>query len=132
MIHKVADIRDITLETNKKRSIIIDVDGNKMVNKEVFFSFISKELNFPDYFGKNWDALDECLHDLEWLDISVNQILIIVRNSDNILAEEKISEKEILTSCLNDASDFWDGLNDEFGYKNLHPNLVLNVYYVEE
>lgn len=132
MIHKVTNIKDIHLEPEKKQSIIVDVDGNKMVNKEVFFSFISKELNFPDYFGRNWDALDECLQDLEWLDISVNQILIIVRNLNNFFAEEKISEKEILKSCLNDASDFWDDPNDEFGYKDLHPNLVFNVYYVEE
>jgi hypothetical protein len=32
---------------------------------------------------------------------------------------------------LQDASDFWDDPNDEFGYKQNHPNLVFDVYYVE-
>ena len=106
MIYKVADIKDITLKFDKNHSVVVDIDGNKMVDKNVFFSFISKELYFPDYFGKNWDALDECLQDLEWLDISVNQVLIIVRNPNSILSNEKKTEREILISCLNDASDF--------------------------
>jgi RNAse (barnase) inhibitor barstar len=38
-----------------------------ITHKEDLLRYIAAELNFPDYFGFNWDALDECLADLSWL-----------------------------------------------------------------
>jgi hypothetical protein len=36
-------------------------------HKQDLFRHIAAKLKFPDYFGFNWDALDECLADLSWL-----------------------------------------------------------------
>lgn len=35
--------------------------------KQMLLSLIAESLMFPAYFGFNWDALDECLGDLSWL-----------------------------------------------------------------
>lgn len=35
--------------------------------KSSLMEAISDALDFPDYFGRNWDALDECIRDLSWL-----------------------------------------------------------------
>jgi RNAse (barnase) inhibitor barstar len=36
--------------------------------KTDLFNFLAREFPLPDYFGHNWDALEECLGDLSWLD----------------------------------------------------------------
>ena len=41
-----------------------------ITHKENLLRYIAAKLNFPDYFGFNWDALDECLADLSWLQTS--------------------------------------------------------------
>ena len=38
--------------------------GRNMRSTEGFYNELAAALQFPLYFGKNWDALDECLADL--------------------------------------------------------------------
>lgn len=44
------------------------VDGNLVRDKESALDAIASALSFPDYFGKNLDALYDLLRDLSWLD----------------------------------------------------------------
>ena len=39
-----------------------------LTRKTQIFDSLEKSLSFP-YFGRNWDALRDCLSDLEWLDV---------------------------------------------------------------
>jgi RNAse (barnase) inhibitor barstar len=36
-------------------------------DKENLLRAIAAALRFPDWFGRNWDALEDCLTDLSWL-----------------------------------------------------------------
>lgn len=40
---------------------IIIVDGREMTSKETAHEYLKKLLNLPDYYGKNLDALYDCL-----------------------------------------------------------------------
>jgi RNAse (barnase) inhibitor barstar len=40
-------------------------DRNNWFSDEIALSEIARELRFPEYFGKNLDALNDCLRDLE-------------------------------------------------------------------
>ena len=44
------------------RTVILD--GRRMENREIFHEIIARELNFPGWYGKNLDALYDCLVDL--------------------------------------------------------------------
>jgi ribonuclease inhibitor len=41
--------------------ILLDVGG--IESREALHSLLASTFNFPDYYGKNWDAFDECIRD---------------------------------------------------------------------
>ncbi|KHD35862.1 barnase inhibitor [Clostridium acetobutylicum] len=40
---------------------IVTIDGKEFKDKENLHRILKKELNFPEYYGKNLDALWDCL-----------------------------------------------------------------------
>lgn len=43
------------------------LDGGAITDKATFLRACADALAFPPYFGRNWDALQDCLTDLVWL-----------------------------------------------------------------
>lgn len=39
----------------------VTLSGNKMTSREVLHAYLAKKLAFPAYYGKNLDALHDCL-----------------------------------------------------------------------
>src|SRR5262249_6807368 len=46
---------------------LFTLDGTNIRSKSDLLSMLSRIMCFPDYFGSNWDALEECLRDLAWV-----------------------------------------------------------------
>jgi RNAse (barnase) inhibitor barstar len=44
------------------------IDGKSISRKEQLLNAAATALHFPKDFGHNWDALEECLTDMEWAD----------------------------------------------------------------
>ena len=43
------------------------IDGTRIRSKDDFYTEVAAALSFPDWFGRNLDALADCLRDLSWL-----------------------------------------------------------------
>lgn len=46
---------------------VSSIDARKIDSEKGLLDAVSQAMRFPGYFGKNWDALDECLRDMAWL-----------------------------------------------------------------
>jgi ribonuclease inhibitor len=46
-----------------RRTIVLD--GREMTSREEAHAYLAKRLSFPDYYGRNLDALHDCLTELQ-------------------------------------------------------------------
>jgi RNAse (barnase) inhibitor barstar len=62
----VPDPRAYAAEARRQGKLVVWVPRG-IRSKEKLFGIFAERLRFPDYFGWNWDALEECLQDVSWL-----------------------------------------------------------------
>lgn len=48
------------------RPDVLRLDARRCPDKDDLLKALGEALSFPDYYGNNWDALEECLFDLSW------------------------------------------------------------------
>ncbi len=59
---------DIDENSDLGNCLLVQTDFAEVDSKSKLLDVLSRLFKFPDYFGHNWDALDECLRDLgEWM-----------------------------------------------------------------
>jgi RNAse (barnase) inhibitor barstar len=80
------------------------VNGRKCGTPVDLFAEFARALEFPDYFGHNWDALEECLADLEWL--PAKGYVILVTDAQAVIPDDD-EEYETLLEVLSDAGEAW-------------------------
>ena len=85
--------------------LILELDAASMRNLEGLYREFASVLKFPTYFGKNFNALDECITDLDWL--PAEGYVLLIRNAEYLLEEESSSTLRGLLSILHSAGEKW-------------------------
>jgi RNAse (barnase) inhibitor barstar len=80
------------------------IQGKKCRTPSGLFNEFARALAFPDYFGHNWDALEECLADLEWL--PAKGYILLITDTQAVLPEAE-EDYDTLLEILDDAGEAW-------------------------
>jgi ribonuclease inhibitor len=43
----------------------LEIDVSSVVTRGELHELLARALGFPDYYGRNWDAFDECIREVE-------------------------------------------------------------------
>ncbi|MFA6550044.1 MAG: barstar family protein [Candidatus Gracilibacteria bacterium] len=108
---------EISKSYAKKGYNLVIIEGVKDLTKDKLMNLFSSQLSFPSYFGKNWDALKDCLSDLSWIKNNNNNTMILIKNYDSI---EKESLLNPLLEIIEDAHNFWIEQNVDFNVILFH------------
>jgi RNAse (barnase) inhibitor barstar len=81
------------------------IRGRKARTMQALFDEFAAALQFPYYFGENWDAFDECLTDLEWL--PADAYVLLIENSTHLLETEPSDRLSTLFQILERAGREW-------------------------
>ncbi|MFI7430781.1 barstar family protein [Micromonospora sp. NPDC049836] len=63
----------------------VRLDGRELREPASLFAAFARELSFPDYFGHNWDALVDCLHDWHGHGGRTKDVAILIDRADELL-----------------------------------------------
>jgi hypothetical protein len=88
----------------------------------------ARALEFPDWFGGNWDALEDCLGDLSWRKAEGHVLLIA--GFDGVPRDELGVLRDVLAS----SAEFWAGRGRSFFAVFVDPRgaLTLPALYREK
>jgi RNAse (barnase) inhibitor barstar len=98
------DMKHVQATAKRAGFAFFHVDGKNIERKEQLLNHVATALHFPGDFGHNWDALEECLTDLEWVD--ADGYILYYDHIDGLL-EKHPDQFETLVEILRDAVGSW-------------------------
>ena len=83
---------------------VVNLQGQRMRTLDSLFREYAREFHFPDYFGYNWPAFDECMKDLE--ETPARAYITVISDAENVLADNP-EELETFMRHLESIGQRW-------------------------
>lgn len=113
----VQDVAAKALGWQEANLTVRAVRGRKARTTQGLFDEFAAALQFPYYFGENWNAFSDCISDLDWLP-QRSGVVVLVYSADQVLAHANAGELETLVRLVTgaaaglgesvDAGESWD------------------------
>ena len=82
---------------------------------------IAEALDFPDWFGNNWDALEDCLTDLSWREAAGH--VLVFEGTGSL----PLDERGTLIDVVASAAQFWTQQGTPFFAVFIDPGRALEL-----
>lgn len=97
--------------------LLVRLEGRRVPDKRALMAALAREMRFPAYFGANWDALRDCLTDLDEF-LPAPGWLLVVADSAELLKGEP-GERAAFLETLASAALFWRQADPPHAFKVL-------------
>jgi len=100
-VPRVDEILDAVRDTEVD---VVRIDLAAVSDKEQLLEQLSFALAFPQWFGRNWDALEDCLGDLAWR--AGDDHVLLIEGFEHLRARRP-DDFGVLLDILASSAQFW-------------------------
>jgi Barstar (barnase inhibitor) len=83
---------------------LVLIEGDRITDGGELMDALAVGFSFPDYFGRNWDAVEECLRDLSWL--PADGWALVVRGAERLWSRDPRLAGQLVESWLF-CAEYW-------------------------
>jgi len=84
---------------------VVELDGIQMRDLDGMYDGFTLSMAFPEYFGRNGNAFDECINDLDWL--GSKGYVVLISNAEQLLADESQEQLSWFLEVMSRAGEEW-------------------------
>lgn len=89
----------------------IELELGGVTDKPAFMDRCARAFDLPEFFGRNWDALADCLTDLSWSPPVRGRLVEVTGWQEYARAQP--NDWNIAREVFADAADHWNGTGTE-------------------